>query len=54
MTRRLTTRDVAELLDIAPATWRAYVSRGLAPKPDGFIDARTPYWTRGTIRAWRR
>lgn len=50
---QLTVRDVAELLGIQPVTWRAYVSRDQAPKPDGHIDARTPYWRRETIEAWK-
>lgn len=50
---KLTTSDVAEQLGIAPVTWRAYVSRGQAPPPDGHIDKRTPYWLASTIEAWR-
>jgi predicted DNA-binding transcriptional regulator AlpA len=52
-TDRLTTAAVAALLGIAPATWRAYVSRGQAPPPDGHIDKRTPYWLASTIEKWR-
>ncbi len=52
-TDQFTVRDVAELLGIEPVTFRAYVSRGQAPKPDGHIDARTPYWSRSTIEIWR-
>jgi hypothetical protein len=56
-TDRLTTTDIAELLGVSPATWRGYVSRGHprgnpAPKPDGEIDGRTPYWLQSTITAW--
>lgn len=50
---RLTTAQVCTLLGIKPATWRAYVSRGQAPKADGQFDARTPYWERKTIEAWK-
>lgn len=50
---RMTTAEVADLLGIAPATWRAYVSRGQAPPPDGRHDARTPYWRRDTVEAWK-
>lgn len=39
-------------------TWVSYVSRGLpranpAPRPDGRIDGRTPYWLPETIEAWK-
>lgn len=50
---KLTTRAVAERLGIKGATWRAYVTRGQAPQPDGHIDARTPYWTSATIDEWK-
>jgi hypothetical protein len=50
---RLTVGDVAALLDIAPSTFRAYVSRGQAPAPDGRFDGRTPYWLASTIAGWR-
>lgn len=50
---QLTVREVAELLGIAPVTFRAYVSRGRAPKADGQFDGRTPYWLRSTIESWR-
>ena len=45
----LTTAQVAGLLGIEPATWRAYVSRKQAPPADGWHDKRTPYWFRSTI-----
>lgn len=50
---RLTTSAVAELVGIEPSTFRSYVARGQAPKPDGYIDARTPYWLESTVRSWR-
>lgn len=49
---RLTVREVAEHLGIAPSTFRAYVARDFAPKPDGQYDARTPWWSRETVEAW--
>jgi predicted DNA-binding transcriptional regulator AlpA len=54
---RLTTAEVAALVGISPVTWRGYVSHQMprgnpAPKPDGEIDGRTPYWLRSTITAW--
>jgi len=48
---QLTVTDIAALLGIKPATWRAYVSRGQAPPPDGHL-GRTPWWRRLTIAAW--
>jgi hypothetical protein len=50
---RLTVAEAAELVGVAPATWRAYVARGRAPKPDGRHDKRTPYWFRSTVEGWR-
>ena len=34
------------------STWRAYVHRGHAPKPDGWYDKRTPWWWESTIDEW--
>lgn len=48
----LTVTAVAQVLGIEPVTWRAYVSRGRAPQPDGHLDARTPFWYRDTIVKW--
>jgi hypothetical protein len=53
MDERLTVSAVAERLGIQPSTWRAYVARGQAPKPDGWYDRRTPWWHASTIEAWR-
>lgn len=58
MEDRLTTAEVADLLGIKPVTWRGYVSHrkpvnNPAPAPDGHFDARTPYWNRSTVEAWR-
>lgn len=50
---RLTVMQVAQLYNIKPATFRAYVKRGQAPKPDGQHDKRTPYWLRSTLEEWR-
>lgn len=49
---RLTVAEVAEHLGIAPSTFRSYVARDQAPKPDGHHDARTPWWRRATIERW--
>lgn len=45
----ITNLQVCELLDVSPGTWRGWVSRGQAPKKDGDLDDRTPYWKLGTI-----
>ena len=52
VTDKLTTAQVAEAIGIKPATFRAYVSRGQAPEPDGWHDARTPWWFAATIHEW--
>jgi transposase-like protein len=46
---KLRIRDIADRLNIQPGTWRDYVSRDQAPKPDGHFDLRTPYWFEATI-----
>ena len=51
---RLTVAQIAERLDIKPATWRAYVAVGAAPKPDGHYDKRTPWWKPKTIDRYLR
>lgn len=48
---------VARRVHVEPDTWHAYVSRqqpkgNPAPKPDGHIDGRTPYWWPETVDAW--
>jgi hypothetical protein len=51
--RKLTTAEAAERADCQPATWRGYVARGQAPKPDGHHDARTPWWWESTVDRWK-
>lgn len=51
--RWLTVSQVAQLIGVKPATFRSYVSRGQAPKPDGHHDLRTPYWKFSTIFEWK-
>lgn len=46
---KLSVAEVAEYLGIKPSSFRSRVSRGAAPDPDGYHDARTPYWLRSTI-----
>ena len=50
--RKLRSHDIAARANIQPSTWRDYVSRGRAPKPDGHFDQRTPYWLEETIAEW--
>jgi hypothetical protein len=50
---RWTVAEIAERLGIEPSTWRAYVAREQAPKPDGRYDRRTPWWHARTIQEWQ-
>lgn len=45
-------KDVAARVGISTSTWRAYVNRSQAPKPDGKYDERTPWWLASTVDAW--
>jgi len=53
MDERLTVAGVAARLGIRPSTWRSYVAREQAPKPDGEYDGRTPWWLASTVDAWQ-
>jgi predicted DNA-binding transcriptional regulator AlpA len=48
---RLTTDQAAALTGVTPASFRRYVSRGDAPRPDGHF-GRTPWWHRITVEQW--
>ena len=50
---RLTVAQVAARIGVAASTWRSYVARDQAPKPDGHYDARTPWWLAEAVDAWR-
>jgi hypothetical protein len=50
---QLGTAAAAERAGCAASTWRGYVSRGYAPKPDGHHDARTPWWYEATVDEWK-
>lgn len=56
MSERLFIADVARTLRVAPATVRAYRSRGQFPAPDGH-EARdgksSPWWTLETVERYR-
>lgn len=47
----LTVREAAALAGVSESTWRAYVARGQAPRPDVRLGA-TPGWQRSTIESW--
>lgn len=49
----LITDEVADLVGIEPTSWRTYVSRGDAPRPDDYVGA-TPLWRKSTIEKWMR
>lgn len=52
---RLFATDIAARLGIQPSDWRARVSRGHAPKPDGHAPSRgavRAYWLPATFEAY--
>jgi hypothetical protein len=57
---KLSLEQVCERLQIKRVTWRAYVSRGQAPQPDGHEWPRpgtstlAPWWYEETIEEYRR
>jgi len=56
--RVLLRAQVAARVGISPETWHSYVSRQLpktnpAPRHDGEIDGRTPFWWPETVDAWQ-
>lgn len=48
----LTSKQIAELLNVSPSTISAYKARGQMPKPDREY-GRTPLWKYSTIQEWR-
>lgn len=51
--RRLASRVAAEYLGLSDSTWRAYVARGTAPKPDGHDDGfDMDYWLESSLNRW--
>lgn len=48
---QLTTKEVAEILDLSENTIRIYRKRGRFPNPDGVL-GKTPWWRRATIDKW--
>ena len=52
MSERLTVAQAASLAGVRPSTWRSYVAREQAPRPDGQFDGRTPWWHEETVREW--
>lgn len=49
---RLTVAQAADRAKVQTSTWRSYVARNQAPKPDGEFDGRTPWWLASTVDAW--
>jgi hypothetical protein len=50
---RLSVSAAAELAGLKVDTWRAYVTRGKAPKPDGVDETfGRRYWFRSTVQGW--
>jgi hypothetical protein len=47
--KKMHAKDVCERLQISVRTWRAYVSRGQAPQPDG-VDQPLPGTS--SVRPW--
>jgi predicted DNA-binding transcriptional regulator AlpA len=47
----ITVRECATRAGIASSTWRAYVSRGQAPKPVTCV-GREPLWDVEMVEAW--
>lgn len=43
--------SVALITGVTRETWRTYVSRGAAPRPEGHVGG-SPWWTRHTIERW--
>jgi predicted DNA-binding transcriptional regulator AlpA len=48
----LDTRAAAERAGVKIQTWRAYVTRGTAPKPIAKV-GEAPAWTAEQVDAWR-
>jgi predicted DNA-binding transcriptional regulator AlpA len=50
---RLGNPAAAAYVGVSPSTWRAYVARGQAPKPDGRDEGfGRDYWLKSTLDAW--
>lgn len=52
MTDRLTAREAADFAGVTRSTWDSYVTRGYAPKADGWFGAQR-YWLRSTMETWK-
>lgn len=50
----LTGQQVAELLDISPATLRGWVSKGLFPQRDGELNSKAQFWHLKTVTEYLR
>lgn len=45
----LTGAQIADLLDISPATLRGWVSKGLFPQKDGELNSKSQVWSLDTV-----
>lgn len=53
MSERLSVSAAAKLAGLKTDTWRAYVTRGQAPKEDGIDETfGRKYWYRTTVETW--
>jgi predicted DNA-binding transcriptional regulator AlpA len=51
---RMSADEVAQLLNVKPATVRGYASRGQMPKPTPCPCCGTVTWERADVEAWNR
>lgn len=50
---RLSVAAAAKMAGLKTDTWRAYVTRGQAPQPDGIDETfGRRYWRRSTVQTW--
>ena len=53
--RRVGIAGAAAIVGVKPVTWRGYVHRGQAPKPDGREEiSGSPWWWESTVKAFAR
>lgn len=49
---RLTAAEAAGIAGLNRASWNVYVSKKIAPGPDGYINERYPFWFEKTVYDW--
>ena len=50
---QLSATQAADVWGVTPSTWRAYVARGWAPKPDGQFGSQNWWWRETVVGALR-